>query len=114
MSVIYGAQIQTMMPKLYSNNFEGMELIRPLYLVREDAIKEWRDANNLEFILCACRFTERSENEENASKRLEIKNLIKELKKCNPEVEKNIFNSVNNVHLDGIISCKKLLTTNES
>ena len=109
MSVIYGAQIQTMMPKLYSNNFEGMELIRPLYLVREDAIKEWRDINKLEFILCACRFTERSENEENSSKRLEIKNLIKELKKNNPEVEKNIFNSVNNVHLDGIISYKKVI-----
>lgn len=110
MSVIYGAQIQTMMPKLHSTNFSGMELIRPLYLVREDAIKEWRDYNGLEFILCACRFTEKNADGSNEnSKRLEIKNLIKELKINNPNVEENIFKSVENVCLDGIISYKKVI-----
>ena len=118
MSMIYGAQIQTMMPKLYSTNFEGMELVRPLYLVQEDAIMEWRNYYNLQFIQCACRFTEANvNNEENSSKRQEIKNLIKELKKNNPDVEANIFNSVDNVFLDRIFSIKrekKLLTTNMS
>ena len=108
MSMIYGAQIQTMMPKLHSTNFDGMELIRPLYLIREDAIKEWRDYYNLEFIQCACRFTEANANDEdNSSKRQEIKKLIKELKKNNPVVEENIFKSVDNVCLDGIFSIKR-------
>ena len=108
MSMIYGAQIQTMMPKLHSTNFDGMELIRPLYLIREDAIKEWRDYYNLQFIQCACRFTEANANDEdNSSKRQEIKKLIKELKKNNPDVEENIFKSVDNVCLDGIFSIKR-------
>ena len=118
MSMIYGAQIQTMMPKLHSTNFEGMELIRPLYLIREEDIINWRDYNNLQFIQCACRFTENNENsEENLSKRQEVKCLIKELKMNIPEVENNIFNSVDNVYLDGVFSKKrekKLLTANES
>lgn len=111
MGMLYGAQVQTMMPKLHSTNFEGMELIRPMYLIREDAIKAWRDYNNLTFIQCACRFTEKftecEEDGSSASKRLEIKNLIKEMKEINPFVEANIFKSVENVCLDAVISYKK-------
>lgn len=110
MGMLYGAQIQTMMPKLHSTNFEGMELIRPLYLIREDDIKAWRDYNNLTFLRCACKFTEaceNSDNEESLSKRLEIKELIKELKKVNPFVEGNIFKSVENVNLDTVVEYKK-------
>ncbi len=110
MGMLQGAQIQTMMPKLHSTNFEGMELIRPLYLVREDDIKAWRDYNNLHFIQCACKFTDTCvscDNEENQSKRIEIKNLIKTLKKTNPLVESHIFKSVENVCLDTVIAYKK-------
>ncbi len=109
MGMLYGAQVQTMMPKLHSTNFEGMELIRPLYLIREDDIKAWRDYNGLRFIQCACKFTENCAtctNEETKSKRLEIKGLIQELKKKNPFVEGNIFKSVENVNLDTVISYK--------
>ena len=110
MGMLYGAQIQTMMPKLHSTNFEGMELIRPMYLIREDAIKAWRDYNNLHFIQCACKFTENCttcNNEENMSKRLETKELIKKLKKVNPFVESNIFKSVENVNIDTVVAYKK-------
>lgn len=110
MGMLYGAQIQTMMPKLHSTNFEGMELIRPLYLIREDDIKAWRDYNDLHFIQCACKFTDTCttcNNEENRSKRVEIKELIKELKKVNPFVEGNIFKSVENVHLETIVAYKQ-------
>lgn len=110
MGMLYGAQMQTMMPKLHSTNFEGMELIRPLYLIREDDIKAWRDYNNLYFLQCACKFTEECsncDNEENTSKRLEIKQLISELKKINPFVESNIFKSVENVNLDTLVAYKK-------
>lgn len=110
MGMLYGAQIQTMMPKLHSTNFEGMELIRPLYLVREDDIKAWRDYNNLHFIQCACKFTDTCttcNNEETRSKRVEIKELIKTLKKTNPMVEKHIFRSVENVNLDTVIAYKQ-------
>ena len=110
MGMLYGGQVQTMMPKLHSTNFDGMELIRPLYLVREADIKHWRDYNDLHFIQCACRFTENCTTCEpdgrSASKRLEIKNLIAELKKINPQVEKNIFRSVENVNLNTIIAYK--------
>ena len=109
MGMLYGAQVQTMMPKLHSTNFEGMELIRPLYLVREDDIKAWRDYNDLHFIQCACKFTDTCttcSNEENRSKRVEIKELIREMKKVNPFVEGNIFKSVENVNLDTIIAYK--------
>ncbi len=108
MGMLYGAQIQTMMPKLHSTNFEGMELIRPLYFIREDTIKRWRDYNNLHFIQCACKFTDTctSCNNENRSKRVEIKELIAELKKNNPLVEATIFKSVENVCLDQIIAYK--------
>lgn len=109
MSMIYGAQIQTMMPKLHSQNFEGMELIRPMYLIREDDIKAWRDYNGLHFIQCACKFTDTCtscNNGENHSKRIEAKNLIKQLKQTNPEVEARIFKSVENVNTEAVISYK--------
>jgi tRNA(Ile)-lysidine synthase TilS/MesJ len=111
MGMLYGAQMQTMMPKLHSTNFEGMELIRPLYLVREDDIKAWRDANNLTFIQCACKFTDTcsscQDDGQSNSKRLEVKKLIQELKKTNPFVEGNIFKSVENVNLSTVIAYKK-------
>ena len=110
MGMLYSAQFQTMMPKLHSTNFEGMELIRPLYLVREDAIKAWRDYNDLHFIQCACKFTDTCttcNNEENQSKRMETKELIARLKKVNPYVEGNIFKSVENVNLDTIVAYKQ-------
>lgn len=110
MGMLYGAQIQTMMPKLHSTNFEGMELIRPLYLVREEDIIHWCNYNDLYFIQCACRLTERCAAEEdagNVSKRAEVKALIKELRKKSPYIEKNIFRSVENVNLETIIAYKK-------
>ncbi len=110
MGMLYGAQVQTMMPKLHSTNFEGMELIRPMYLIREKDIKAWRDANDLHFIQCACKFTDTCttcNNGENHSKRQEIKELIRELKLKNPDVEKCIFRSVENVCLDTVIAYKK-------
>ena len=111
MGMLYGAQVQTMMPKLHSTNFEGMELIRPLYLIREEDIKHWRDYNDLHFLQCACHFTEtcsscRDDGTSN-SKRLEIKKLISELKKVNPYVEGNIFKSVENVNLSTVIAYKE-------
>ena len=109
MGMLYGAQIQTMMPKLHSTNFEGMELIRPMYLIREDDIKAWRDYNKLSFLQCACKFTENCvdcDSEENISKRIETKNIIAALKKTNPFVESNIFRSVENVNLDTVVAYK--------
>lgn len=110
MGMLYGGQVQTMMPKLHSTNYEGMELIRPLYLVRENEIKRWRDYNNLNFIQCACRFTDNCttcNNGNTGSKRQEIKQLIANLKKINPQIESNIFHSVENVNLETIISYKR-------
>ena len=111
MGMLYGAQVQTMMPKLHSTNFEGMELIRPMYLIREEDIKAWRDANDLHFLQCACRFTETAEHlrpdGSAESKRMEIKELIASLKKINPFVEGNIFKSVENVNLNTVIAYKK-------
>ena len=110
MGMLYGAQIQTMMPKLHSTHFEGMELIRPLYLIREDDIKAWRDYNHLHFIQCACKFTDTCttcNNEENRSKRVEIKELIRTMKEKNPDVEAHIFRSVENVNLDTVIAYKQ-------
>ena len=109
MGMLYGGQVQTMMPKLHSTNFEGMDLIRPLYLIREDDIKSWRDYNDLHFIQCACKFTDTCttcNNEENRSKRVEIKELIRTLKQKNPFVEGNIFKSVENVNLDTVVEYK--------
>ena len=110
MSMLWGGQVQTMMPKLHSTNFEGMELIRPLYYIREEDIIAWRDQNRLTFLRCACRFTEQLEGEdgdkESASKRKETKQLIAQLKKTNPVVEANIFNSMHNIALDAVIAYK--------
>ena len=111
MGMLYGAQVQTMMPKLHSTNFERMELIRPMYLIREDDIKHWRDYNDLHFIQCACHFTDTcttcDPDGRTVSKRMEIKQLIARLKEVNPYVENNIFRSVENVNLSTIIAYKK-------
>jgi len=105
MGMFYGGQVQTMMPKLHSQNFEGMELIRPLYLVKEKAIIDWGRYNELEFLRCACRFTESKGTEEFAktSKRQEIKELIDKYRMINPYVDMNIFRSVHNVNLETVI-----------
>ena len=103
MAMFYGSQLQGMMPKLHSTNFEGMELIRPLYCVHEEDIIAWKNYNDLEFIQCACRFTENCtmcDNGGGGSKRQEIKTLIKHLKRDNPNIEKSIFNSIHAVNLD--------------
>ena len=106
LSMFYGSEVKTMMPKLHSDNFEGIELIRPLYLVREDAIISWRNTNELNFLNCACRFTEKSNNE-NISKRKEIKELIKNLKKVNKDIDYNIFKALDNVNLNCVLGTKK-------
>ena len=102
MGMFYGGQLQAMLPKLHSKNFEGMTLIRPMYMIHEDDVIAWRNYNGLDFIRCACRFTENAAQEENAglSKRQEIKELIRALKKDNPNIEKSIFRSLHNLSLD--------------
>ncbi|MBR4256862.1 MAG: tRNA 2-thiocytidine biosynthesis protein TtcA [Clostridia bacterium] len=100
MAMLYGSQLQAMLPKLHSTNFPGMELIRPLYRVREDDIISWADYNGLDFIRCACRFTENSAADLGASKRLEVKQLIKQLCEKDAGVDKNIFNAIHGVCLD--------------
>ena len=109
MSILYSGQTQTMMPKLHSTNFEGMELIRPLYLIREDDIKAWRDANGLQFIRCACHFTDTCSVDGHGgtgSKRLEAKRLIAQLKKTTPSVEGNIFRSMENICMNAVLGYK--------
>ena len=110
MGMLYSGQLQTMMPKLHSRNFPGMELIRPLYFIREDDIKAWRDYNGLHFIQCACHFTDTCttcNNGQNHSKRQETKELIRMLKKTNPQVEQLIFRSMENVGLDAVLAYKQ-------
>ena len=110
MGMLYGAQVQTMMPKLHSTNFEGMELIRPLYLIREADIIHWANYNDLHFIQCACRFTEHCAScggTEKGSKRAEIKEMIHELAQKDPVIEYNIFRSVENVNLNTVIGYKQ-------
>ena len=109
MAMFYGGQIETMMPKLHSTNFEGMELIRPMYLIREDDIKAWRDYNGLHFIQCACRFTEHCATCGGAheSKRDEMKRLVRELRQKSDVIEMNIFNSVKNVNLGKVLGYKR-------
>lgn len=106
MGMLYGGQIQTMMPKLHSTNFDGMELIRPMYLIREDDIIKWRDYNNLTFLQCACKFTEISQTDHENSKRKKVKQIIKDIKATDPQIEGNIFKSVENVNLSTIIAYK--------
>ena len=111
MGMLHGGQVQTMMPKLHSTNFEGMELIRPMYLIREADICRWRDWCELHFLQCACHFTDTCttchEDGTTASKRLETKKLIAALKETNPQIEANIFKSVSNVNLNTVIAYKK-------
>lgn len=109
MGMLYGAQIQTMMPKLHSTNHPGMELIRPLYLVKEKDILAWTKFNDLQFIQCACRFTENyaNDSENTSSKREEMKALIKQFRKTSPYIEKNIFNSVKDINLSTVIGYHK-------
>lgn len=107
MGMLYGSQVQTMMPKIHSENFEGMQLIRPLYMVREEDIIKWSKFNGLEFIQCACRFTEEREVYDDGSsnsKRQEVKELLKRLREVSPAIDMNIFRSVENVNLQTIIS----------
>ena len=111
MGMLYGAQIQTMMPKLHSTNFEGMELIRPMYLIREKDIKHWRDYNDLHFIQCACKFTDTCSGDSctlsnTGSKRKKVKELIAKLKDEDPQIEWNIFSCVENVNLATVIGYK--------
>lgn len=113
MSVLYGGQMNTMMPKLHSTNFEGMELIRPLYLVKESQILSWKEHNGLQFLQCACRFTEQIAKEKaqeetvHTSKRQEMKELIEQLRQVNPHIDMNIFRSAENVNLDACIGYVK-------
>lgn len=110
MGMLYGGQVQTMMPKLHSNNFEGMELIRPLYLIREKDIIRWAEYNGLHFIQCACRFTESCAScggTEKGSMRAEVKRLIHQIAEKDPVVESNIFRSVENVNLNTVIGWKQ-------
>ena len=108
LSMFYGSEIKTMMRKLHSDNFPGIELIRPLYLVNEDAIISWKNYNELNFINCACKFTEECALTDNEiSKRKEIKQLIKKLKEINPNIDRNIFKSIDNVNLNCILGTKK-------
>lgn len=108
MGMLFGGQIQAMLPKLHSTNFEGMELIRPMYLIREKDVKRWRDYNDLHFLQCACKFTDTctSCNPDNASKRQETKRLLEQLEKTNPQIKNNIFKSIHNVNLDTLIGYK--------
>lgn len=108
-SMFYGSQLQSMPPKLHSTNFKGMELIRPMYCIREESIIAWKRYNDLEFIQCACRFTENCtmcDNGGGGSKRQEIKTLIRRLKRDNPNIEKSIFNSIHSVCLDTMVGYK--------
>lgn len=108
LSMFYGSEFKTMMPKLHSDNYKGIELIRPLYLVREDDIIAWTKYNDLEFINCACKFTEKcSLTDDEISKRKEIKKLIKELKKTNKNIDFNIYKSTDNVNLNCVLGTKK-------
>lgn len=101
LSMFYGSEIKTMMPKLHSDNFEGLELIRPMYLVKEQDIISWMKYNDLSFLNCACRFTEGcSLINDGTSKRLEMKELIKKLRKVNPDIDHNIFKSMDNINLN--------------
>ena len=108
LSMFYGSEIKTMMPKLHSDNFEGLELIRPLYLIKESAVLAWKKYNELTFINCACRFTENCTIvDDGNSKRKEMKNLVNNLRKINPSIDNNIFTSMNNINLNCVLGTKK-------
>lgn len=107
MSMMYSSEIKTMLPKLKSTNFEGMQLIRPLYKVREKDIINWATSNDLHFLACACRFTEKSEEFENLSKRRETKQLIEYISKINPNAADNIFRSMHNVNVGNMVGLRE-------
>ena len=107
LSMFYSSEVKTMMPKLHSDNYPGIELIRPLFLIREKDIITWAKSNDLNFINCACKFTERSTIDEDLSKRKEMKNLIKEMSKTNPNVAVNIFTALDNINLNCVLGTKK-------
>lgn len=108
LSMFYGSEVKTMLPKLHSENFENLELIRPLYLVKEYSIISWAKYNNLEFINCACKFTEKvSNSDESISKRKEMKELVKHLRELNPDIDYNIFKSLDNINLNCVLGTKK-------
>ena len=108
LSMFYGSEIKTMMPKLHSDNFPGLELIRPLYLVKEQSVISWKNSNNLTFINCACKFTERTANStESISKRKEMKELIQSLRKVNKDIDYNIFKALDNINLNCVLGTKK-------
>ena len=107
LSMFYGSEVKTMLPKLHSENYEGIELIRPLYLVKEAAIVAWQKSNNLEFLNCACKFTSENHLVVTSSKRKEKKLLISNLRKINPEVDNNIFKSLDNINLNCVLGYKK-------
>ena len=107
LSMFYGAEVKTMMPKLHSENFEGLELIRPMYLIKEDDVKAWAKFHSLTFLNCACRFTEKVSMREESSKRKEIKELIKKMKEENPNVDYNIYKALDNVNLNCVLGTKR-------
>ncbi len=106
LSMFYGSEVKTMLPKLHSDNFEGLELIRPMYLIKESAILSWRDFNHLEFLNCACKFTEKNALEEN-SKRKEMKKLVNDLRKTNKDIDDNLFKSMSNINLNCVLGYTK-------
>ena len=107
LSMFYGAEVKTMMPKLHSDNFPGLQLIRPLYLVKEESVLAWKKYNELTFINCACRFTEScSVLNDGTSKRREMKDLVKNMRKINPNIDYNIFKALDNVNLDCVLGTK--------
>ena len=107
LSIFYGSEIKTMMPKLHSDNFKGIQLIRPLYLVKEASIISWKNYNNLTFINCACKFTEEASIDESKSKRKEIKELIKQLREKHKNIDNNIFKALDNINLNCVLGTKK-------
>ena len=107
LSMFYGAEIKTMLPKLHSTNFQGLELIRPLYYVKESSIKAWARYNELDFINCACKFTEKNNVGSGTSKREEIKGIIKHLRTLNPNIDDNIFRSLKNANIDALLGYRQ-------
>ena len=107
LSIFYGSEIKTMMPKLHSDNFKGIQLIRPLYLVKEASIISWKNYNNLTFINCACKFTEEASIDESKSKRKEIKELIKQLREKHKNIDNNIFKALDNINLNCVLGTKQ-------
>lgn len=107
LSLFYGAEIKTMMPKLHSDNFEGIDLIRPMCYIKESDVISWKNYNELKFLNCACKFTEKSQIDESLSKRREMKNLINEMRKINPEIDHNIYKALENVNLNCVLGYRK-------